>query len=413
MKNFSGTLQVFEDIEELVTLAGAARKSGRQIQREDLSIVPDAAILCKDGRIQWVGPRNELVIPPSAIRRSLNAKVVLPAFVECHTHSIYAGTRAQEFEWRMQGQTYQEIAAKGGGILSTVKATREASEESLVQLGQKRAQEFLKQGVTTLEIKSGYGLSLESELKILKVARQLTGPRIVTTYLGPHSRSPEFSTTAEYLKEILTQHLPAVAKSGLADRVDIYIEKGFFTAPEAEAYFAAVQKLKLPITAHVEQLSNSGGASASLKFQAQSVDHAVFASDSDIDALTKSETVAVLLPASDLYLRMAYPPARKMIDRGVAVALATDFNPGTSPTQNLSLVGVLARLQMGMSLPEVISAYTVGAAKALGKANDLGSLEAGKYCDFMVLNDSWETLFYSVGHHPVAEVWREGIRQNF
>lgn len=405
----SSSLQIFEDIGELLTLQGAVKKDARRAVEDDLSIIPDAVMVCQNGRVAWVGSSGDFRAADwPGERVSLKGATVLPAFVEGHTHAIFAGDRAEEFEWRMQGKTYQEIAARGGGILSTVRATRQATFEQLKDLAQARVDCFVRQGVATLEIKSGYGLDLDTEKKILRVARSLRGPEIVTTYLGAHSRSPDFPALEDYLKYMTERVLPEIAREKLADRVDIYIEKGFFDLKMSPVYLQKAQDLKLAITAHVEQLSEFGGAELALNFSPQSLDHLVYLSSATIDRLAKSSTTAVLLPASDLYLKMKYPPARTLIDQGARVAISTDFNPGTSPTQDLSLVGVLARLEMGMSLPEVLVAYTLGAAHALGKAHEIGSLIQGKYCDFAVLEGSWKELFYSIGHHPIRQVYRHG-----
>jgi imidazolonepropionase len=407
-------LKIFTGISQLVSMGGAAKRQGRRIRESDLGLMSDAALVSLDGKIKWVGPKAEL--SPRLIQEcggslpteetDLGGLCVMPGLVECHTHLVFAGDRSQEFEWRIQGQTYQEIAAKGGGIRHTVDSTRKASEEELLSLAQIRADRFVRQGVTTLEIKSGYGLDLLTELRLLRVAKAVIGPHVVTTYLGPHSRAPETPDFDQYIEVICREMLPRLP--GLADRVDIYIENGFFTPAQAERYLGASKDLGLQVTAHVEQLSDSGGAEACLQFQPQSLDHLVYASDDLIRKLGQSETTAVLLPVSDLYLRMQYPRARAMIDQGVRVALSTDFNPGTSPTQDLSLVGVLARLQMQMTLPEVISALTIGSAHALNLQNECGSLEPGKWSDFVVLDGSWRELFYSVGHHPVKQVYRGG-----
>jgi imidazolonepropionase len=338
----------------------------------------------------------------------LKGLTVIPGFVECHTHLLFAGNRAQEFEWRMQGQTYQEISAKGGGILSTVRETRKASVEELLRAGQVRVQNFMRQGVTTLEVKSGYGLDLDTEVKCLQAARLLKGPEIVVTYLGPHSRSPDFPDLNSYMDFMLNTVLPKIAKERLADRVDIYIEQGFYDLDLARTYFAKCRELGLAITAHVEQLSLFGGTDLALEFSPQSVDHVVFIDPKTIQRLGSCETTAVLLPASDFYLKMRYPPARDLLSAGARVALSTDFNPGTSPTQDLSLVGVLARVEMKMTLPEVLIGLTLNAAAALGRSSDLGALTPKKSCNFSVLNGSWRELFYSVGHHPVTEVYRNG-----
>ncbi len=409
------SFKVFEDISELLSLRAAAAKGGRRVTEDDLSIVKKAAIVAVDGQIVWTGPRAELHsdtlksfgTDPEFI--SLKNKTVLPAFVEPHTHLVFAGNRAHEFEWRMQGQTYQQIAAQGGGILSTVKATREADEVTLRKLAQKRADKYVAQGVTLLEVKSGYGQDLETEIKSLKAARALTGPDIVTTYLGPHSRSPDHADLESYMQKICGEILPRLVNEKLADRADIYIEKGFYSTGLARTYFETSKALNLPITAHVEQLSDFGGTALALEFNPQSVDHVVYIGPEVIATLAKMETTAVLLPASDFYLKMRYPPARELIDAGARVALSSDFNPGTSPTQDLSFVGVLARIEMKMTLPEVIAAFTFGGAAALGKHKQLGSLEPGKRCDFLTLEDGWRDLFYSVGHHPVDSVWKASL----
>lgn len=415
LENMPKSFKVFEDISELLSLRGAAAKGGRHVTEEDLSIIANAAIVAVDGQIVWTGARSQLSKEqiknfggePDFI--SLKNKTVLPAFVEPHTHLVFAGNRAHEFEWRMQGQTYQQIAAQGGGILSTVKATREADEETLRALAQKRADRYVEQGVTLLEVKSGYGQDLETEIKSLKAARALTGPDIVTTYLGPHSRSPDHADLESYMKKICGEILPRLVREKLADRADIYIEKGFYSTDLARAYFETLKALNIPCTAHVEQLSDIGGTALALEYNPQSVDHVVYIGPDVIAKLAKMETTAVLLPASDFYLKMRYPPARELIDAGARVALSSDYNPGTSPTQDLSFVGVLARIEMKMTLPEVIAAFTVGGASALGKHKLLGSIEPGKRCDFVTLDGGWRDLFYSVGHHPVDSVWKASL----
>lgn len=401
-------LVVFENIGELLTLAGAAKKAGRNVQESDLGIIRDAIVVSHQGQITWIGPRSEFRGEKNAHIISCGGRTVIPGLIECHTHTVFAGDRSKEFEWRMQGQTYQEISARGGGILSTVRETRKASEAELLTLAQERVDLFTQQGVTTLEIKSGYGLDLETELKSLRVARQIKGPRVITTYLGAHSRSPEFNNLDEYVRFMVDEVLPKIAKEKLADRADIYIEKGFYTLEQAKVYLNKVKELGLAITAHVEQLSLFGGTELALDYAPQSVDHVVYLEKKSIERLAKMETTAVLLPTSDFYLKMQYPPARELIDAGARVALSTDFNPGTSPTQSLNFAGVLARLNMKMAMHEVLSAFTVGAAYALGLNSQIGSLEIGKQCDLVVLEKPWNELFYAVGHMGVADVFKAG-----
>jgi imidazolonepropionase len=334
---------------------------------------------------------------------------VAPGFIECHTHLIFAGHRAVEFEMRNQGASYQEISQKGGGILSTMKHTRAASPKVLKELAQKRVDDFTAQGVTTLEMKSGYALDLKNELKVLKVAQELKGPRIVTTFLGAHAKPPEFTGYPEYLKFLSDQVLPRVKKQKLASRVDIFVEEGFFNQRDSRDFLKAAQGLGFDLVVHADQLTLSGGADLCVEFNALSGDHLLRIQEKEIRKLAASQVTCVLLPAADLYMKCAYPPARALIDAGARVALATDFNPGTSPTQDLNLVGLLARLEMKMTLPEVIAAYTVGAAHALKLSSKVGSLELGKCADLICTDVSWQEFFYSVGQRIPTSVYKNGV----
>jgi imidazolonepropionase len=401
---------VFHNISEVLTLIGAAGKGGRKVTNSDLSIIKKAAIVVEGQKIAWVGEQKSV---PKALQKAskkvdLKGQVVLPAFLDCHTHLVFGGSRASEFELRNQGATYQQIYEAGGGIQSTVRSTRNSSARDLSKISQARANEFASQGVSTIEIKSGYGLSLKEEVKILKVAGELKGPRILRTYLGPHAKSPDFESLKEYEADILEKQLPFIAKNKLADRVDIFVEAGYYSLDFARRYLSQAKKLGLQITIHAEQMTRTGATQLGLELGAKSVDHVIEVSDSDIADLAKSETTAVLLPASDFYLKMKYPPARKLIEAGARVALSTDFNPGTSPTMDIQFVGVLARREMQMKLHEVIAALTIGSAFALGKESELGSLEPGKFADFITIEGSMEELFYSVGARPVTSTWSAG-----
>lgn len=404
---------LLKNISTLLTLQGAAAKHGRHVQEEDLSILNQASVVIDKGRVAWVGPHRQL--PKEWARRKLKehdlkGKTVLPGFVECHTHLIFAGNRAHEFELRNQGVSYQEIAARGGGILSTMKNTRAASLRDLVSQGQRRAEHFVSQGVTTIEIKSGYALNLKDELKMLQAAQAVTGPRTVSTFLGAHALPPEYKSYEEYLEFLAEKVLPVVARKKLARRVDVFIEKGFFPVEASERYLRRAQELGFEILIHADQMSLSGGSEVAVRLGALSGDHLLQIKDKEIQNLAKSNVTGVLLPTADLYTKTNYPPARAMIDAGVRVALATDFNPGTSPTQDLNLVGLLARLEMKMTLPEVIGAYTVGAAHALNLQHEVGSLEVGKSADFVCTEQDWRTLFYSVGEATDKVVFSRGKR---
>lgn len=404
-------LKIFRGIGSLFTLQGAALKKGRKITEADLSIINNACLVCDSGLIKWVGRRQDL--PRSLARASVRdidcaGATVLPAFVESHTHLVFAGSRSAEFEMRNCGFSYQQIAERGGGIISTVNKTRKTSLDELVAVAQKRVDEFVRQGVTAIEIKSGYALDEKNEIKMLKAAAQLKHARIIPTFLGAHALPPEYKGNPEgYIEFLITKILPKIARAKLAKRVDMFIESGYFNCDHAKAFFGAAQQLGFAISAHVEQLTYSGGTSFSLGIGAQSVDHVVQIKDLEIEALANSQSTAVLLPGADFYLKMAYPPARRLIDAGARVALASDFNPGTCPTQDISFIGLLARMNMQMSLPEVLTAYTLNAAYALGLENEVGSLEPGKIADFIVLDDEWTKLFYEVGHSPVCEVWHK------
>lgn len=361
------------------------------------------------GIIQWIGPHKELPKKLKITKKiSLKGKNVFPSFIECHTHSVFAGDRAAEFEQRLQGVSYLDIAKSGGGILSTVENTRKISAVELQKKSQERINQFLAQGVSTIEIKSGYALDLKNELKMLSVAQKLKGPRIITTFLGAHALPKEFSSYEKYLDYLACEVLPVVQKKKLSQRVDIFIERNFFDAESGKKFLKKAQDLGFHIVIHANQLSLSGGAELALDLGSQSADHVIHLSDDTIRRWKNHKTVAVLLPLADLYMKCDYPPARKLIDHGVSVALATDFNPGSSPSQDLMLTGLLARLKMHMSLPEVFQAYTLNAAKALGIDAEEGSLAVGKCANFICTDQPLTAFFYSAGFVPKHDLFIRG-----
>lgn len=403
-----GSYTLYHNISELLTLEGARTKSARKTIASDLSIIVDGAIICENKRIKWVGKRNEI---PSKIKRLCHKKVdlkghcVLPGFVDCHTHSLFGGTRSHEFELRNQGATYQEIASQGGGIVSTVRQTRESSDKELLFRLKQNVSNFVSQGVTSLEIKSGYGLNHKEEIRLLKLIKKIKQIDCISTFLGPHARSPEEPDYQKYIDQIISKTLPEIKRQKLSHRVDIFIDEGYFNIEQGKNYWSAAKSLGFDIVVHADQLTRTGAGVEAARMGALSVDHLIQIYENDIKELARSETTCVLLPTADLYLKMPYPPARRLIDSGARVALATDFNPGSSPSLDISLVGVLARINMGMTLPECIVAYTLGAAFALGLQNEVGSLTVGKLANFVVLDVGWKDLFYQVGFMPLRSVW--------
>ncbi len=367
---------------------------------------PKMAMIIENGLISWLGPQNKI---PKKVKFKkeidLKKKKVLPAFIECHTHSLFAGSRADEFELRNNGVSYLEIAKKGGGILSTMKKTRTASVKELLASTQERVNNFIRQGVATVEIKSGYALDLKNEIKSLEVINKIKTARVIPTFLGAHAKPPEYDSYGKYLEYLAKEVLPIVKKKKLSNRVDIFIEKNFFEVPEARTYLAAAKRLGFEVTIHANQLSLSGGAELALELQAQSADHVIHLTDETIQYFARNKTVAVLLPAADLYMKCPYPPARNLIDSGATVALATDYNPGSCPTQDLSLVGLLARLEMKMTLPEVFKAYTINAACALGIDHEEGSLAVGKRANFICTDAELSDFFYSAGAMPSHQLF--------
>lgn len=384
------------------------RKTTQPLNTEDLGLVTEASLIFDKGRILYAGPTKGLPSEYAGVpRRSLQGASVFPGFVDCHTHLVFAGSRVSEFEQRNQGVSYEEISRAGGGILSTVNATREATFDHLVAMSQSRLDAFLRQGVTTVEVKSGYGLNKETEIKMLEVARALKGPMVVPTFLGAHALPPEHSSTVSYLSE-LKGVLDTIKDRGLCQRLDIFVEKGYFSAEQAGEYLSYGKSLGMDVTLHGDQFYSIGGLELAVKLGAKSVDHIVSSSSESLRSLAKSATVGVFLPAADFYLDMDYPKSREFIDFGGHFAIASDYNPGSSPNQNINFVGLLCRLKMKMTLPEVFSGWTVGGAQALGLLHEMGSLEVGKKANFFVSSTRWDEFFYDGQTQWAKGVWVDG-----
>jgi imidazolonepropionase len=364
----------------LITVAGHSR-ARRGAEMAELNIIEDGAVSMRDGEIVWAGPTDRL---PDKNGPAFDAtgKVVLPGFVDSHTHAVFAGNRADEFEWRIRGDSYMDILARGGGILSSVKAVRE--EKALkVQL----AKRFFEYGTTTIEAKSGYGLDLENEIRMLETMRAESKLEVVPTYLGAHALPEEFRDNRDAFIERVLKDLSTVADRHLAEFCDVFVEPGVFTPDEARRIFARAKSLGLQIKVHADEFESSGGAALAVEVGATSADHLGAITDADIQRIGASPVVATLLPSTLFMLgEKHYAPARKLIASGAAVALATDFNPGTSPTLNMQFVMSLACTQMRMTPAEAIVAATMNGACALRRGHRLGSIEAGKQSDIAVFD---------------------------
>ena len=379
------------------------------------SIIEDAALVTRDGYIEWLGPRQQLPTGEYGQTHGLEGAWVTPGLIDCHTHTVFGGNRSGEFEQRLQGVSYADIAAAGGGIASTVRATRAASEDELFDSARQRLLCLLRDGVTSVEIKSGYGLSLESERKILRVIRRLGEELPVTvrsTCLAAHALPPEYKDRADdYIEHICNEMLPALAAEGLVDAVDAFCEYLAFSPAQVERVFKVAQQLGLPVKLHAEQLSSLHGSSLAARYQALSADHLEFMTEEDAIAMAASGTVAVLLPGAFYFLRETQlPPMEALRKHGVKIAIASDLNPGTSPGLSLRLMLNMACTLFRMTPEEALAGVTLHAAMALGMGETHGSLEPGKVADFVAWNiDRPADLAYWLGGDLDKRVVRSGV----
>jgi imidazolonepropionase len=394
-----------------VNTHGKNCKRGKELS--DIGKLNDHSIFFEDDLIKDI-------IPNSSVKKNnfdnvidLTGKIVLPGLVECHTHTAFAGSRADEFRQKLSGVGYEEIAKKGGGINTTVSAVRSSTFEELINFIKPRIENFISQGITTLEIKSGYGLNFENERKLLQVINflnEIYAIEIVPTFLGAHTFPHEFKDNNKgYVDEIINKMIPHFAEQKLAEFCDGFCEATAFTAEEIDQIFSAAKKSGFKLRLHTEQFNPIGGLDVALKHNAVSVDHLEVIKEKDIPKLKNIDNVAVLLPGVSFFLNHHYAPARKLIEENAIVALATDYNPGSSHISSLAFIMSLAALKMGMSIEETISAVTINSAKALCREKTIGSVEIGKKADFAVFNtQDYADIVYSIGSNLNCMTIKDG-----
>ncbi len=412
--------KLFKDISNLVVVSNKKQPFKAGIQMKELKVIHDGAVFF-DERIRWVGTTTqaEKMLESKRIKAdfvlSMKGKTVAPGFIDSHTHFVFAGDRSNEFAMRVAGKTYQEIAELGGGILSTVRATRIASEEVLFDTALKHIQRAIQHGTVAFEIKSGYGLDMETELKMLRVIRHLKEElpvEIIPTFLGAHDFPPEYRYWKEdYIDLLCKEVIPKVAKEGLAVYCDCFVDRGYYTIDQARRIFEIAQEYGLKIKMHADELANVGAAKLAAEVKAISADHLLFVDDQGINAMKESGTIATLLPGTSYFIKMPYAKARKIIDSGLPVALATDFNPGSCFTQNMQLILSLATINLGMTCEEAMVAATLNGAAAIELSENYGSIEEGKYASLVVFDvPNYLEIFYNFGVNHVESVWIKGER---
>ena len=410
---------IIKNAAELVTCSGFAAKKGKDMA--DLHVIEDGAVIIREGLIEAVGATGDIEEQFKKTGADLSdfdmidarGKAVLPGFVDSHTHFVFGGYRAEEFSWRLRGDSYMEIMQRGGGIVNTVNATRQASAEELIGSGIKRLNSMLSFGVTTAEGKSGYGLDRETEIKQLEVMAHLDKIHyidVVPTFLGAHAVPEEYKDKEDaFIDFMANEVIPEVADSGLAEFCDIFCEKNVFSVEQSRRLLSCAKDLGLKIKLHADEIVQLGGAELAAELGAVSADHLLQASDKGIKDMAKAGVVATLLPATAFSLNEPYASGRQMIDSDCAVALATDFNPGSCFTESIPLVFVLATLYMNFSTEEAITALTLNGAAALDKADKIGSIDAGKNGDVIILEfPTYHFIPYHIGVSTVEKVVKQG-----
>lgn len=405
---------LFKNIKQLLQIRDSGVLSLKGSEMKELPKIDDAWLLAKDGKILDFGKMENIPSFDNVETVDASGQILMPGWVDSHTHLVYAGNREQEFVDRINGLTYEEIANKGGGILNSAKKLQETSAEDLYVQSARRLEEVMKMGTTAIEIKSGYGLTTEAELKMLRVVKRLKENypiAIKATFLGAHAVPKEFKENKDgYLDLLVNEMMPRIAEENLAEYVDIFCEKGYFTVEDTHKILAAGEKYNFTPKIHVNQFNSIGGIKAGVEHHALSVDHLEVMKAEDFEALKGSKTMPVAVPSCSLFLSIPYTPARKIIDSGLPLALATDYNPGSTPSGNMNLVVSLACIKMKMNPEEAINAATVNAAYAMGLSETHGSITKGKAANFILTEKipSYGFLPYSFGANHIDSVYING-----
>lgn len=409
---------LIKDIANLVTCINLTGKPKKGKEQSDIGLIKDGNVLIENDKIIFAGNKSGLrdFLKTKKIKYETidgKNKTVMPGFVDSHTHLVFAGSRANEYEMRIKGSTYEEIAKAGGGISATVNAVRNSTKNELFVLAEKRLLNFLKYGTTTLEAKSGYGLNLKNEIRMLEVINKLNekniyGLNILPTFLGAHS-VPKEMNKKDYIDLICFEMIPLIAKRKLAKFIDVFCEVNYFDANETESILSLGSRFGLIPRIHTDQFNSIGGIDVAIKVNAISVDHLEVLKTNDIKKLTGKNIIATLLPGTSYFLNIPYQPARELIDNNVPVALATDFNPGSCNTENLQMIMSLASLKMKMSAEEIINAVTINSAHSLFLQKQIGSIEEGKYADLLVFDfPSYKDLLYHFAVNQLQFVFKKG-----
>lgn len=406
-------ITVFHNASQVVTVNSNGKLFKRGNELNDIGVLENHSVVIENDLIKDVLPSFSIINLSDNKVLDLSGKIILPGLIDCHTHIVYAGSRANEFKLKLQGISYEEIAAKGGGIQSTVNQTRNASKEELFALAKKRIEYFISQGITSLEIKSGYGLNFESEIKILEVIKLLNDKLpidITPTFLGAHTFPLEYKNDRDfYIKMIIEEMLPYISENKLAENCDGFCESTAFNADEIDLIFNKAKELGFKLRLHTEQFNSIGGLQTALKHDAISVDHLEVLPKELINNLAISNVTSVLLPGVSFFLNYSFAPARELIDNNGIVALSTDFNPGSSHILNLHFIMSLAAMRMKMTPEEIISAVTINAANVLGISDKLGSIEQNKKADLSIFEtDNYENIIYSIGQNLCCGTVKNG-----